>query len=512
MLGQGALLAGLPSALLAGQEEIVTISILHTTDLHGHILPTNDYSGRTDLGGLARCATQIRQWMGENPNCALIDIGDVYQGTEEGLATHGAVMVRLLNSLAYDAWVIGNHDFDWGIGPLAGAVQQSDMPVLSGNSRIVPGETAEMAGVSSIRPWFIREVGGFRLAFIGLTTPGLPSWLPPENRRGFDVLDPIETLQRLMPEVAAQRPDAVILAGHMGLKRRDDFANRIGALTQAFPQLAVCLGGHTHQNHPGEVINNVLYTQADHFGIHAGKVDLTFDRATRRLVHRAATTIEMDRSVAFDPLVLHLAQPVLDDAARVLAQPMGVLAEPFGVATAFGAPSDAERLIGSAIRAALLKHGVKVDVVAHGLFDLPGPIAPGTKTVADAWTILPYENQIVTMELTRDGLLAFVRDLAAARDVCNAMGIRPVFDPATGKYPVVTDLSADDGSPLPDKPRFRVALNSYDAQSGGQRLLQVARLASAPENRRVLHNVEIRAALIDFFVTRQRVSRASLLI
>jgi hypothetical protein len=65
---------------------------------------------------------------------------------------------------------------------------------------------------------------------------------------------------------------------------------------------------------------------------------------------------------------------------------------------------------------------------------------------------------------------------------------------------------------LPDKPRYRVALNSYDAQSGGQRLLKVARLAAAPENRRVLHDMEIRAALIDFFATRQRVSRASLLV
>jgi hypothetical protein len=131
--------------------------------------------------------------------------------------------------------------------------------------------------------------------------------------------------------------------------------------------------------------------------------------------------------------------------------------------------------------------------------------------VADAWTLLPFENQIVTMELTRDDLFAFVRDLASVRDVRNAMGIRPMLDLAS-KYPVVTDLRAADGSPLPDKPRFRVALNSYDAQSAGQRLLKVARLAAAPENRRVLHDVEIRAALVDFFAACQRVDRASLLI
>src|SRR5476649_2630745 len=115
LLGQGTLLAAAPRVLLADQPELVTVSILHTTDLHGHILPTTDYAGRADLGGLARCATQLRKWLGQNANAAVLDIGDIYQGTEEGLATRGMVMVRLLNSLGYDGWVVGNHDFDWGM-------------------------------------------------------------------------------------------------------------------------------------------------------------------------------------------------------------------------------------------------------------------------------------------------------------------------------------------------------------------------------------------------------------
>ena len=424
-LGQGALLAGAPRLLLADQPELVTISVLHTTDLHGHILPTTDYAGRPDLGGLARCATQIRQWLGENANAAVIDIGDIYQGTEEGLSTHGMIMVRLLNSLGYDGWVVGNHDFDWGMDVLRGAMHASAMPVLSANSALATGE-------SVVRPYFIKELAGFRLAFVGLTTPGLGSWIPAENRQGFDVLDPIETLRRIMPEIAAQHPDAVIVAGHMGLKRQDDFANRIGALTQEFPQLTACIGGHTHQDRPGEIINNVLYTQSDHFGIHAGKLDLTFDQRTRRLVRREATTVEMNHAVALDPLVLHLAQSVLDDSARVLSQPIGALTEPFGASSSFGAPCDLERLIGSAMRDALRKRGVEVDAVVHGLFEGVKPWSSGPKTIADAWQLLPYENQIVTLDLTRAGLLAFApRPRRKARcaecdgaQTCSRFGVR----------------------------------------------------------------------------------------
>jgi 2',3'-cyclic-nucleotide 2'-phosphodiesterase/3'-nucleotidase len=505
-LGQGALLAGLPGALLADPGATVTISILHTTDLHGHILPTADYSGRPDLGGLARCATQIRRWQQENPNWALVDIGDVYQGTEPSLATQGSLMIRLLNALRYDAWVVGNHEFDWGIMPFAQAVQLSAMPVLSGNSRIHAAESA----LTRLKPYLIKEVAGFRLAFIGLTTPGLADWLPPENLRGFAVLDPLETLRRLMREVATLQPDAIILAGHMGLTRLDDYANPIGALTREFPQLAVCLGGHTHQDHPGEITSGVLYTQADHFGIHVGKVDLTFDRATRRLLQRSATTVLMDRQIPFDPQVLSIAGPTLQSTDLVLAQPIGTLTEPFDTTTAPGAPSDVERLIGSAIRAALRGKGIEVDLVAHGLFDLH-PLAAGLKTVADAWTILPYENQIVTLELTRDDLLAFVRDLASSRDRCSAMGLRLIFDLAA-QPPQVTGLRAADGLPLPEKSRYRVALNSYDSQSAGQRLLEVARLVAQPANLRVLHTMSVRDALIDFFTARTHIRKSSLLI
>ena len=331
MLGQGALLTALPHQLWAEAGDTITISILHTTDLHGHILPTVDYDDHPDLGGLARCASQIRQWQRANPNSILIDIGDVYQGTEFGLRTRGATMIRCFNALAYDAWVVGNHDFDWGVEALADCVALSSMPVLAGNAMMdgkrVGGPDEAAGPLAKIRPWLIKDIAGFRIAIISLTTPALATWLPPEDRAGFELLDPVESLRVLVREVGALRPDAIVLAGHMGLTRRDDYANRVGALTREFPQLAVYIGGHTHQNHSRETVNNVLYTQADHYGIYAGKVDLTFDRASRRLVGRDAVTVQMDRAIALDPLVLSVARTELDAADQILSQPIGELME-----------------------------------------------------------------------------------------------------------------------------------------------------------------------------------------
>ncbi len=77
----------------------------------------------------------------------------------------------------------------------------------------------------------------------------------------------------------------------MGLKSRgggDDFANNVIALTSEFPEVAVFIAGHTHQPITSRLTNSVLFTQADHFGIHVGRVDLAFDRRSKRLLRREA--------------------------------------------------------------------------------------------------------------------------------------------------------------------------------------------------------------------------------
>src|SRR4029453_14357918 len=126
LAGRAGLLGVFPplaNAAAALEPDTVCISILNTTDLHGHILPTFDYDGTGDRGGLARCVTQIRRWRRQNPNSILVDVGDVYQGTEVSLRNNGELMIDLFNHLKYDARVIGNNEFDWGMQPFTNALQ-----------------------------------------------------------------------------------------------------------------------------------------------------------------------------------------------------------------------------------------------------------------------------------------------------------------------------------------------------------------------------------------------------
>jgi 2',3'-cyclic-nucleotide 2'-phosphodiesterase (5'-nucleotidase family) len=410
LAGRAGLLGAFPtlaSAAAALESDTVCISILHTTDLHGHILPTFDYDGTGDRGGLARCVTQIRRWRRQNPNSILVDVGDVYQGTEVSLRNKGELMIDLFNHLKYDAWVIGNHEFDWGIEPFTKALQKSAMPVLGANTTL----DAKPAGSYSdsqhpfgkVQPFIVKEIEGIKVAIIGITTPGMSFWLPREFTVGIDFQYPVESVRRAIAKANSEGADAIVLSGHMGLKPRtggDDFANTVVALTSEFPDVAAFIAGHTHQAIPSRLTNRVLFTQSDHFGIHVGRVDLLFDRHSKKLLRREAICELMDSRFDPDPFVLSRAGSQLAESQTSLAQPIGELTETLHARGRRGYPSEIEKLIGAAITETLAERSIMVDAVMHGVFDENAKLAAGLTTVNDIWNIIPYENLIVTATLS----------------------------------------------------------------------------------------------------------------
>src|SRR5438132_3822070 len=206
--GRAGVLTAVPtlaSAATAVNSETVCMSILHTTDIHGHILPTCDYKGNPDLGGMARCVTQIRRWRRQNRNSILIDVGDVYQGTDVGLRNKGELMIDLFNYLEYDAWIIGNHEFDWGIEVFQNALARSTMPVLAANTVLQGKAAGEFFDgenpFARIQPFILKEIAGIKVAIIGVTTPGMPFWFRPEVTRRLHFAYPVELVRRAIAEL-----------------------------------------------------------------------------------------------------------------------------------------------------------------------------------------------------------------------------------------------------------------------------------------------------------------------
>ena len=506
-------LSASPARTSGAASDFVRISILHTTDLHGHILPTSDYAGNADLGGFARCVTQIRRWRRQNRNSILIDIGDVYQGTDVSLRTNGGLMIDLFNHLKYDAWIVGNHEFDWGVEALLNALVKSEMPVLAANMSMEGKPSGEISDtenpLSKIQPYILKEFDGIRVAIIGVTTPGMPFWFRPEFIRGFDFEYSVEPVRRGMIKAKKDRADAIVLAGHMGLKPSsggDDFANNVVALTSEFPEIFSFIAGHTHQTIRSRLTNGVLLTQADHFGIHIGRLDLTFDRASKRLLHREAHCELMNNRIPIDHVVISRAKPQLDASTTAVAQPIGTLAETLRVRGRPGEPSDVEALIGTAILEALGERGVARDGAMHGVFDEKNNFVAGPKTVNDIWNLIPFENYVVTAGLTPEEIKIVMEEVYASREPRNLLGF-DVETEGSGYERRITTMRLADGRTLERDKRYSIAFNTFDSRSGGHRFMKLRALLETPATRCIFHPIQTRDAVIDYFRRHQVVHK-----
>jgi len=490
------------SAALAGGGSLAadlgrarTVSIFHTTDLHGRIVPTSTYEGLDDVGGFARCATCIRQWRRESPHSLTVDVGDVVQGTPVSLESGGTLMIDLFNRLGYDAWTLGNHDFDWGPEKLEALLDRSASPVLTAN---VTRGTAVPGGFDGawkrVLPWTIKEVGGFRIAVIGLITPGLPYWLPPELLGGAEATDPAVALAAAVKEARGAKADAVVVTGHMGWRFNDDYANPVRSILRDVDGVDVYLAGHSHQNQPSWTLHDVLCSQASYHGIHCGRIDLTFDLDSRKLVDRRAFTILMDDRFDLDPAVMAAAQPGLEAAEVTLAREVAKVTRPI---SGKGRGSGLATLLCELFAATLRRHGTTVDAVFHGTFGT-GDLQPGLLTVADCWKIIPYENMLVTAEVTAAELLAIVAEDAKQKDSDRMLW---PFEVVAGNDGVPSRLRHQ-GADVPADRRLTIALNAYDAQSGGRRLMQTREILAAPTANRRTSPIDTRSALIDGLLDR----------
>lgn len=479
----------------------VPITILHTCDLHGNILPGEDYDGHTNLGGFARCATAIRQIRSGVTNALLVDAGDTIQGGAVSYLSDGQAMAQALNLLRYDAWVWGNHEFDWGLPKLLACADRAGMPIL--NANVWQGSNR----FDRLQPFIIREVDGVRVGIIGLNTPGIPNWSRPRLIDGLRFEDSVAALRREVPAIRKAGAQVVVLVCHQGYKDAgDDHANQINAIARNFPELDVIIGGHTHQNFPEYKVGNVLYCQAGYHGIHLGRVDLVYDTTQAALTSRKSTTLLMDEKVPLDRELMELLGPELAAAEKSLAVVLGEATGDFGLAGAPRHETPVHNLIFAAIVEALQQRGVAVDAVVHGVLDRRATLAKGPVTVGDIWRVVPYENTIGVVEITAGQLREVLEENAGGYTGAyfrGIWGLKWTFNPQAPRGERTVSLQRTDGQELKAGDRLRVAFNSYDLASAGLRLPKLRELADRPESKLQEFDFQTRAAVIEY-VRRQK--------
>jgi len=134
----------------------------------------------------------------------------------------------------------------------------------------------------------------------------------------------------------------------------------------------------------------------------------------------------------------------------------------------------------------------------HGVFDENATLVAGPKTINDIWNVIPYENYIATAELTSDEIKDVMEEVYASHEPRSLLGIE-VKTEGRGSDRKITSMTLRDGRPLERSRKYVLAFNSFDSRSAGHHFMKLRALLETPSSNCVMHPVQSRDALIDYF-------------
>ena len=224
------------------------ITILATTDIHGNILGYNYDKGESfNNSGMNRIYSYIKQVKSENLNTLVVDNGDIIQGntlTDEMYSNkkdEKHPVISAMNFMGYDAMVLGNHEFNFGLDLIKSLEKQSDFPFLSANVDY------RESGEDFVKTHTIINCGGVRVGIIGLTTPNVPRWVG-NLVKDLNFHDLGETAYRYVSEIR-DKVDIIMVMAHASMVSEHDKKNERDAaekILRLCPEIDVLVVGHFH--------------------------------------------------------------------------------------------------------------------------------------------------------------------------------------------------------------------------------------------------------------------------
>jgi len=469
------------------------LTILHTSDLHGQVLPFDDARGVAHRGSLAQVATVVKRVRAEVDHpVLLLDSGDTIQGAPlEELATRRwglpSPTIAAMGQIGYEAMAVGNHEFNFGLPLLRRAQEEAAFPFLSANTVL------ERTGEPAFPPYRVLEKGGVRVGVLGLTTPNVPGWEQPANYAGLRFEPMAEAARRWIAVLrSSERCDLVVVLAHTGFERdlSDDSSNGTEYENYAWrlsrmQGIDVLLTGHTHRLLAPRDLNGVIVAQPPARGGAVIRIDLDLERRDRRWVVAGWAGESLDtRDAAPDAAIEAAAAPLHQRVVAALEQPLGRATAPVSVTGCRIADCAAVDLV----------HAVQLEAsgadlsLASLLTDRTPDLAAGPVNARWVHALYPYANSLVAVRVTGAQVKDILEHTAGyydGLDCTSEEGCTVLTDPRVRRYNVDTmagvtyridptlpeghrilDL-AFHGAPIDAAATFTLACNSYRAAGGG---------------------------------------------
>ena len=515
----------------------VTLKVIETSDVHGHFFPWDFMENRPLKGTLTRANSYInreREKFGDN--LLLIDNGDILQGqpcvywTNYVMPEDENLAARVINYMKYDAETVGNHDIEPGHKVYDKWIREVRCPLLGANivkEECKNGEANPQSIYTGLQPYSVHVKDGVKICVIGMLTPAIPNWLNKSIWKGIEFEEMVGCARKWVKYIQEnEKPDLIFGLFHSGkdggIVTPDYEENATAAVAREVPGFDVIFFGHDHQVHNEWITDKegkqVLIIDPSCWVQNVAEAEIKLTIKDGKVVNKDIKgTIVNVRDEQIDEQMMAHFQKDIDAVKAYVSQKIGRFESPIYTRDSYFGNSAFTDLIHN-----LQLQITKADISLTAPLSFNSTIKAGEVTMADMFKLYRFENLLFTLRMTGEEVrkhLEYSYDMwtntmtspddhalrlnADSKDDQQRTGFQYYtfnFDSACGiDYEVdltkpdgekVKILRMSNGEPFDEKKWYKVAMNSYRANGGGELLTQGAGIPKDSLEARVLFHTD----------------------
>ena len=448
---------------LAVEEGPFTLSLLHTNDTHAYVEQ------------FPRLITAVNELRAQKENSLLLNAGDVFSGTLYFRQYLGLADLYFMNQLGFDAMTLGNHEFDKDSATLANFIKQAKFPIVSSNVNMTkdpdlrPLFNDSIGGTNEqgeIFPAIIKQVDGEEVGIFGLTTEDTAFLANPGDNVVFE--DAVAKAKETIEMLEAQGVDKIIALSHLGYQPDVELAGKVDGID-------VIVGGHSHTTLTEPVViekeEPTLIVQANEYLKYLGVLDVTFDE--NGVIADYAGELKDLSKYAEDAAAKAKVEEYKVPLTELQKQVVGSTSVALN-----GVREDVrskETNLGNLITDGMVAKAnefIPTYIAMQNGGGIRASIDTGEITLGEVLTVLPFGNNLVTLDLTGEEILAALEHSVSARGAGGFMqvaGLKFKYDaakPVGERVWYVEAMTANGYEELQLDQTYRVATNAFTADGG----------------------------------------------
>ena len=501
-----------PMALMA-KKKTITLKVIETSDVHGCFFPYDFINRKPLKGTMARVMTYVEQQRQQyGKNVILLDNGDILQGQPTCYYCNFIkpeipnVAAEVINYMGFDAETFGNHDVETGHAVYDKWIKEVKCPMLGANI------TDTKTGKPYVHPYTIIERDGVRIAILGMLTPAIPNWLNEEIWSGLHFEEMVSCARYWMSYLQQhEHPDVVVGLFHSGKEGgivteeyEEDASLRVA---KEVPGFDVVMFGHDHTQYQGVIRNTenaevvCLDPSCNALMVAEATIQLTLGKKNKVISKQVSgNVIDVSELAVNEPFMQHF-QPTIDSVKAYVDRKIGEFENTIYTRDCY---------FGSAAFTDFI-HDLQLSLTGADIsFNAPlsfnTSIKAGPVYVSDMFNLYRYENLLYVVRMTGEEVRKhlemsydqWVNTMKSPDDHIMLLSdgsnddkqrfmfknLAFNFDSAAGiDYEVdvtrpdgekVRILRMSNGEPFDEKKWYKVAMNSYRGNGGGELLTRGA--------------------------------------